>query len=175
MFESELVSIDHVLPESIYIIPIRYRPIFPGIVTPLIISQGRFADVIDKIIHESRTIGLVLIKDDDKDEIETEDLYSFGTAAKILKRINLPDGGINVLINSVKRFKIKKIVSDDPYILADVDYKKDKNVNKMAMKEIERNFRFKYKKYIGIRIKKSVQADNFEINANAIDRDDRTV
>ena len=37
----------------------RVSKIFPGIISPLIISQGRFSDVIDKVINETRTIGLV--------------------------------------------------------------------------------------------------------------------
>jgi ATP-dependent Lon protease len=125
LLESDLISIDQVLPSKLYIIPIRYRPIFPGIITPLIVSHGRFTEVIDKVVHETRTIGLVLIRDDNKDEISAGDLYTFGTAAKILKRINLPDGGLNVLINSIKRFRIKRIVSEDPYIVAEVDYIED--------------------------------------------------
>jgi ATP-dependent Lon protease len=52
--ESELVSIDQTLPKHIYIIPIRYRPIFPGIITPLIISQGRFSDSIDRVLNSTR-------------------------------------------------------------------------------------------------------------------------
>ena len=133
LFESDLISIDQVLPGQLYIIPIRYRPIFPGIVTPLIISQGRFADAIDKVLKESRTIGLVLINDDNKDEIEIDDLYQYGTAVKILKKINLPDGGANVLINSVKRFKITEILSDDPFILAEVEYLDDKIKNSKSL------------------------------------------
>ena len=93
LLESELVSIDKTLPAQLYIIPIRYRPIFPGIVTPLIISQGRFTDAIDKVLNESRTVGLVLIKDDEKDEVDSEDLYNYGTAVKVLKKINLPTEG----------------------------------------------------------------------------------
>ena len=133
LLESDLVSIDQVLPTKLYIIPIRYRPIFPGIITPLIISNGRFSDVIDTVIHDTRTIGLVLIKDDNKDEISAGDLYNFGTAAKILKRINLPDGGLNVLINSIKRFRIKRIISDEPYILADIEYLNDHVVDKKSI------------------------------------------
>ena len=133
LLESDLVSIDQVLPPKLYIIPIRYRPIFPGIITPLIISNGRFSDVIDTVIHDTRTIGLVLIKDDNKDEITAGDLYHFGTAAKILKRINLPDGGLNVLINSIKRFRIKRIISDEPYILADIEYLNDQVVDKKSI------------------------------------------
>lgn len=125
ILEGDLLSIDHVLPDQLYLIPIRYRPIFPGIVTPLIISQGRFTRIIDKVLNDSRTIGLVLIKDDEKGEIEFEDLYRYGTAARVLKKINLPDGGVNVLINSVKRFRIKKEVEKKKNLVAEVEYLED--------------------------------------------------
>lgn len=122
ILESDLISIDHFLPDQLYIIPLRYRPILPGIVTPLIISEGRFSESIDRVMNSSRTIGLILLKDDNIEEIKVSDLYRYGTAAKILKKINLPDGGINVLINSIKRFKIKKIITEKPYFTADIEY-----------------------------------------------------
>ncbi len=125
MLDSDLVSIDQVLPKQIYIVPIRYRPIFPGIITPLIISQGRFSDAVDKVIGGSRAIGLVLLKQDEIDDIKPADLYMYGTAAKILKKINLPDGGVNVLINSVKRFRISNIISERPHLVAEVEYLED--------------------------------------------------
>jgi ATP-dependent Lon protease len=130
IFGSDLVSIDHILPSQLFIIPIRYRPIFPGIVTPLIISQGKFAEAIDKVIDSTRTIGLVLLKEDDIDNITVNDLFMYGTAAKILKKINLPDGGVNVLINSIKRFKIEKIISEKPHFVAQVEYLDDEVVKK---------------------------------------------
>lgn len=125
MLDSDLVSIDQVLPKQIYIVPIRYRPIFPGIITPLIISQGRFSDAVDKVIGGSRAIGLVLLKQDEIDDIKPADLNMYGTAAKILKKINLPDGGVNVLINSVKRFRITNIISERPHLIAEVEYLED--------------------------------------------------
>ncbi len=130
LFESELLSIDNTLPEKLYIIPIRYRPIFPGIVTPLVISQGRFTDAIDKVLKNSRTIGLVLIKDDEKDEVDPDDLFTFGTAAKILKKVNLPDGGVNVLINSIKRFKIEDVSYEKKYLVAEIEYLNDDSESK---------------------------------------------
>lgn len=125
LFESDLISIDHILPAQLHIIPIRYRPIFPGIVTPLIISQGKFSDAIDKVLATTRTIGLVLLREDEAEDIQIKDLYSYGTAAKILKKINLPDGGINVLINSVKRFIINNVISEKPHIVAEIEYLDD--------------------------------------------------
>ncbi len=140
VLEGDLVSIDQVLPDQLYLIPIRYRAIFPGIVTPLIISQGRFSKVIDRVLNESRTIGLVLIQDDEKGEIGFDDLYTYGTAARILKKINLPDGGVNVLINSVKRFRIKKSVKNKKFLLADVEYLDDiiERKDRMEIKALTR-------------------------------------
>jgi ATP-dependent Lon protease len=123
--ENDLISIDQVLPKQLYIIPIRYRPIFPGIITPLIISQGRFTEAVDKIISNTRAMGLVLLNKDETDDIKPTDIYTFGTAAKILKKINLPDGGVNVLINSLKRFRIKSIISEKPHLVAEVEYVED--------------------------------------------------
>jgi len=146
-FEGDFDSADLVLPEQLYIIPIRYRPIFPGIVTPLIISQGRFTKVIDRALSESRAIGLVMIKDDEKNEIDFEDIYSYGTAAKILKKINLPDGGVNVLINSVKRFRISEPLDSKKFLLARVDYLEDNmsRKNKMEIKALTREILGKLK------------------------------
>lgn len=139
IFESDLISIDQVLPGQLYIIPIRFRPVFPGIVTPLIISHGRFSESIDKVIGSSRAVGLVLLKDDDAEEIQASDLYGFGTAAKILKKINLPDGGVNVLINSIKRFRILDVIAEKPHLIVKVEYLEDELVKKnMEIKALTR-------------------------------------
>ncbi len=133
LLANELDSIDSTLPPKLYIVPIRYRPIFPGIVTPFIISQGRFSDTVEKVINSSRTLGLVLVRDEDKEEIGADDIYSFGTAVKIMKKINLPGGGVNVLVNSVKRFRIKKILSEKKYIAADIEYIEDQQSEEDAL------------------------------------------
>lgn len=147
ILEGDFAGLDQVLPELLYIIPIRYRPIFPGIVTPLIISQGRFTRIIDKALNESRAIGLVMIKDDERNEIDFDDIYEFGTVARILKKINLPDGGVNVLINSVKRFKITEQIDKKKFLMAKVEYLEDSidKKNKMEIKALTREILAKLK------------------------------
>lgn len=135
--EKELVSIDQVLPHQLYIIPIRYRPIFPGIITPLIISKGRFAESIDQVLNNTRAIGLVLLKDDEVDDITSRNIHKIGTGAKILKKIKLPDGGVNVLINSLKRFRITKIIQEKPHIIANVEYLEDKQPGRGKQNELK--------------------------------------
>ncbi|HOF13972.1 MAG TPA: LON peptidase substrate-binding domain-containing protein, partial [Spirochaetota bacterium] len=136
---SDLSKIDTAMPATIHIIPVRYKPIFPGIITPLIIAKPRFMHSIDDALNISRSIGIVVLKDDDVEDVALDDIEMFGTAAKIIKKINLPDESINVLINSVCRFKINKITEEKSNILAKVDYIYDKaNPKNVEIKALTR-------------------------------------
>ncbi len=64
--------------------------------------------VVEQALLNDNMIGLVLLRDEESDDINGEDLYKVGTVAKIVKKINLPDGGMNIFVSTLKRFKIKK-------------------------------------------------------------------
>ncbi|HRP68623.1 MAG TPA: endopeptidase La [Turneriella sp.] len=120
--ESLIVPINQLLPSELFILPVRHRPVFPGMVTPLVIAEGKLADAIENVYKASGHLGLVLQHDDTQEEVGPDHLFRIGTAAKILKRINLPDGGIHLLVNSLERFRIDEYVHTAPHLLAKVTY-----------------------------------------------------
>lgn len=124
---NKIVKPDEILPTKLFILPLKSRPIFPGIVAPITISDDVMQDMVDEIMDRDHIIGFVFLKNeiDDYDEITKEDLYEVGTVAKIFKKVSLPEGQYNILVNTIKRFEIKKIISMDPYITAAVNYKDD--------------------------------------------------
>ena len=75
---------------------------------------------------------------DDSDEPSSNNLFHVGTAAKIIKKINLPDGGINIFISTFKRFKIKKFISKEPPIITAVSYLDDENYDNDEVKALTR-------------------------------------
>jgi hypothetical protein len=93
MAEQSVVPIEQILPLRLPIVSLTGRPIFPGIFTP--IMAGNPADV--KAVEESAAadgfIGFALAARNDADTPVINDLYQVGTVAKIVKKINLPDGG----------------------------------------------------------------------------------
>lgn len=113
------------LPESLPILPIKSRPIFPGIITPVMISAGRLTQTVEEAYNKEGFVGLSLIREEDEEKDITENIYTVGIAAKILKKLNMPDGSVNILVNTIHRFRIEKIVSRDPIIKAKVDYPVD--------------------------------------------------
>jgi len=125
MTDPMLVSIDQMLPEELNIIPIRYRPVFPGMVTPLVISGNELTRQVDDFLKKTSFIGLILQKKDDVNEISIKNLYKVGSVCKVIKKINLPDGGLHLLVNSLTRFHIVEYKSAQNPLVARVAYHYD--------------------------------------------------
>ena len=129
---STVVLARELLPDTIYIIPGITKPVFPGMVFPVVLAPGPYAEVLKKIAEElaDKIIGFVLTKeelDDDKHEKLTKKLYKIGTVARVINFRHNSDGSSQALLQGVSRFKILKLVtSDGPKIKAFVQYLKEK-------------------------------------------------
>ena len=137
MAEHSVVPVDQFLPEKLPLVALMGRPIFPGIFTPIMIGNPADVKVVDHAVAGDSLIGLVMLKN----ETETpniEDLYRIGTVAKIVKKINLPDGGVNIFISTMKRFEIKKTLNPENPIIAVVKYLEDEEDNTPEVKALTR-------------------------------------
>ncbi len=126
-----------VLPSKLYIIPIGGRPIFPGIFTPLMVNNNDDTKVVEEAFKNDGYIGIVMLKND----VETPsiaDLHNVGTVARIIKKINLPDGGINVFVSTIQRFKIRKSLNASNPMVAAVEYLDDIEDNQFEIKALTR-------------------------------------
>ncbi len=124
-FASRLVRLEDALPKQVFLIPIKVRPVFPGIITPLIIPAGRFTHSIEETMKGAGFVGLILLKIDDSPEDSENNIFQTGIIARILKKINLPDGGMNILVNTIQRFQTESIQATSPFLIANVIYPKE--------------------------------------------------
>jgi ATP-dependent Lon protease len=135
--ENEIIPIDQILPNKLPIIPLSGRPIFPGIFTPIMIGNAEDVKVIEEALSADGMVGLVMIKNE-FDRPKADDLHAVGTAAKIVKKINLPDGGANIFISTLKRFKVKKFLSKETPIVAAVGYLEEEGDDTDEIKALTR-------------------------------------
>jgi ATP-dependent Lon protease len=124
-----LVLAADMLPEEIYLISGNTKPVFPGMVFPLVLAPGPMAEIIAESARaKGRPIGFVLaredIPDDDPETIRKR-LFHVGTAARILDLQEAPDGAVRVLLQGVKRFELLRLGVRDKKIVAQVVYLKD--------------------------------------------------
>ena len=135
--EKAVIPIEELLPKKINLIPLTGRPIYPGIFTPLLINDADDIRSVEEAYSSTGFIGLSLLKNE-TEEPGASDVYQIGAAARIIKKINLPDGGINILISTLKRFKIRKTVNEKKPIVVAVQYLEDEEDDTVEVKALLR-------------------------------------
>ena len=106
--EATIVLASELLPEMLPILPIRPRPLFPGLPIPLEIGPEQIPTVQHAMEHASKTIGVVLVRDLKGSETP-ENMHKVGVAAKILKAFQTEGDVPGILISCIERFTIKDI------------------------------------------------------------------
>ena len=132
-----IVPAEQTLPDTLMLIPLSGRPVFPGIFTPLMINAPEDIKIIEKANEQDSYIGIVMLKNEG-DTPSVNNLYRVGTAARIIKKVNLPDGGINIFISTVKRFRIRKTLHLNAPMAAAVEYLDDEESDTFEVKALTR-------------------------------------
>ncbi|MEJ6735437.1 MAG: endopeptidase La [Flavobacteriales bacterium] len=108
-------------PDELPILPLRNTVLFPGVVIPITVGRDKSIKLIQEANKGDKTLGVVSQKNDEIEDPSADDLNSIGTIAHILKLLKMPDGNITVIIQGKKRFKVKEITQEDPYLKAKIE------------------------------------------------------
>ncbi len=125
---SNLEEID--LPQTLPILALRNAVIFPGTILPITVSREKSLKLIKALYKSTKIIGTVTQMDVRVEEPKKSDLYNIGTSAKILKIIEMPDGGVTVILQGIKRFQLRDIITYDPYMIGNVEYLEERHAEK---------------------------------------------
>lgn len=122
-----IVVASEILPDVINIIPISQRPIFPGMMIPLVLTGKKLINI-SREIHESSTKvgGVVFIKNAHDGTLVTDDLYSVGVTVKIIKLSPIDEHNVQIMVNALKRFSLNQVIQNDPIIKWKVEHKEDR-------------------------------------------------
>ena len=113
------------LPDSLPILALRNAVLFPGAVFPITIGREKSIRLIEDAERANAYIGAVPQNDLSVEDPVREDLYSFGTVAKIVKTLEMPDGTVTAILQGYKRFELENIFDYEPYLIGRVRYLND--------------------------------------------------
>jgi ATP-dependent Lon protease len=116
-----LVLASELLPNHLPILPIRPRPLFPGLPIPLEVGAEQAQGIQHALEYASKTIGILLVRDPNGTD-SPENLYRVGVAAKILRVFQGENETANILINCVERFSVEEITQAEFGMVARVKY-----------------------------------------------------
>ncbi len=114
---NEPLDIDDDLP----ILPLRNTVLFPGVVLPITVGRDKSIKAVNDAYKGNKLIGVLAQKDAAIEEPELKDLCEYGTVAKVVKLIKMPDGGTTIIIQGKRRFRMLSLVTEEPYFKAKVE------------------------------------------------------
>ena len=113
------------LPDSLPILALRNAVLFPGTVYPITIGREKSIRLIEDAERNNTFIGAVPQNDLSVEDPRKDDLYGYGTVAKIVKTLEMPDGTITAILQGYKRFMVESIYDYEPYMIGRVHYLDD--------------------------------------------------
>ncbi|TVR43336.1 MAG: endopeptidase La [Bacteroidia bacterium] len=108
------------IPDELAILPLKNTVLFPGVVIPITVSRDKSIALVREVYKKSRIIGVVSQKDASAEDPAFAELNKVGTAAHIIKILQMPDGNTTVIIQGKKRFELLEMTGDEPYFMARV-------------------------------------------------------
>ncbi len=122
-------------PDEVMIIPIMSTPIFPGMIAPIIVGEEKFGSGFDEQVLNSGFVALNLVKykegEEEEDEtkkkvkVKSKDIYRVGILCKVVRKLKLPDGSINIMVHGIRRYRAVEFVQETPVLLAKVEVYED--------------------------------------------------
>lgn len=107
--------------KTLPLIPLRGMSLFPQMVIHFDVGREKSISALDKAMLDDSNIMLCTQKDAKLNEPDIDDFYHVGTVAKVKQMLKLPGGNIRVLVEGINRGKIKKVVQEEPFFIADIE------------------------------------------------------
>ncbi len=109
------------VPDLLSILPLRSFVVFPGTILPLTVGRAASIKLLDETLPQTKVIGLLTQRDETKEDPQPQDLYPVGVAAIVLKLLRQSDNHVVIVVQGLRRFALRKVVTAHPYLRAEVD------------------------------------------------------
>ena len=127
---------DMLLPDTLPVIALRNAVLFPDTIIPITVGREKSVKLVREVYAKDRILGAVAQKDARMENPGPDDMFETGTLARIIKIIEMPDGGTTIILQGIKRFKVLEILTSEPYFMASVKYLEEE-AGKRSTKELD--------------------------------------
>jgi len=103
------------IPTILPVIPLRNEVLFPQQFLPITVAREKSLKLLNDLAKEEKVIAIISQKKASTEDPEPKDLHTVGTAAKIMRTIDMPDGSKTILIQGLYRIKLITFTQEMPY------------------------------------------------------------
>ena len=113
------------IPTTLPILSLRSSVLFPGSITPITVGREKSIRLVRDVESSGGVLGAVLQREADVEQPAGDDMYRVGTAARILKILEMPNGNLTVILHGLEKIEIIDYIASEPYFTATVNVLKD--------------------------------------------------
>ena len=136
--------------EEYPVMPLRNTVLFPQQVIPIYVGREKSLKLINDLAPQGKHIVVVAQEDGSIEDPRSEDLYSYGTLAVVLKVFDMPDNSKSAIVQGVERVKMLDYVDDDPYFIAKVTRVQDVEESDIKLDALVKNLRNTFSELIHV-------------------------
>ncbi|RPI59604.1 MAG: AAA family ATPase, partial [Lysobacterales bacterium] len=130
------------------ILPLRDVVVYPHTVLPLFVGRERSVAALDQAMAGNREILLVAQTQPDIDEPGPKDIYEIGTLATILQLLKLPDGTVKVLVEGIRRARLKNLTLADSFTAEAEELAEGSEQDRREMDVLTRSVMSRFEQYV---------------------------
>ncbi len=108
------------IPESLPILSLRSSVLFPGAITPITVGREKSIKLVRDVNAEGGLLGAVLQRESEVEIPAPDDMYKVGTAARIIKILEMPNGNLTVILSGLEKIEVVEYLQSEPYLRATV-------------------------------------------------------
>jgi ATP-dependent Lon protease len=116
-------SVDESIPSIIPVIPTIDVVVFPHMVVPLLVLDEKIINGVNFAQEDSKKVLLLAARQPSEGytgPIGIQDLYKVGTVGTIMRVMDLPEGGIKVLVQGIAKVRVDDILADNDMLQAQI-------------------------------------------------------
>ncbi|HEY8863213.1 MAG TPA: endopeptidase La [Candidatus Dormibacteraeota bacterium] len=121
MSEVPALNVEGAVPSRLPVLPLKSTVVFPRIFIPLSVGRKRSLQLLEDLTGSERHIAVATQLDESAEEVGFKDLHHVGTMVRVQHMLKLPDGTVQLAVLGLRRIKMTKALSEDPYLEAAVD------------------------------------------------------
>ena len=107
---------DENFPEEFPVLALTNSILFPGMIIPITVGRKKSLAAVDYAENHDSWIVILSQKDKNVEDPGFDDLYKYGTLAKILKTLRMPDGTLTAIIQGKYRFQVDELTANEPFL-----------------------------------------------------------
>ena len=107
--------------DELPVLPLRNMVLFPQVVMPVSVGRDSSLELVNEVYNRHGELMAVMQRDHTVEHPKQDDLFAYGTVARILRIIELPDNTTMVILHGRRRARILETVKQRPYLTATVD------------------------------------------------------